>query len=791
MSLLLNSNAETVFFDKYGQFANRRSAMKQQVKIYKTIGLTIFNLTVFAFYAIAGSNIILPGSEDGKLTEEIWYDVPGETFDEHIIRNIFERHSDAKNSLIETLAKDVGDNYIRRVRGYITAPETGLYTFWASGDNAVSVWLSSSESKFDKENIIDSRYWGGPKQWDNHPSQKSSPLELEAGKKYYFEVLHKEDSRGSHFSVAWTTPSAKRKVIKSQYLSSYSGQSNDLDDDELLDAWEIENGLNAGVSGAESISEGKYGDSDLDGLTNYEEMLTGSSPVLADTDLDGVTDFEEYYFFHSNLNEQDVGAFNMVATFSGSEITDEFGLWEIEDEIIKQRGRRGSITYSINLSQSGLYALKFNIEAYAGGEYNYLHDFVISLNGNFLQRERIRIVPLGKTSLIVLTPWLESNTNYDVTLYVDNTYPQRKIAVNSLEIQAAGGEDSNGDNTPDWVERKIEARNGFAKEQVYSMTSPAYIEGKVAYPSLMNANGVNPVPLPNDKFYAYLPLNAERPETFVFEFENSALLDQVVVHWFKTNLLNSEDLTIKKGDSLLFTAYKTQETQGSESYSLSISGKQYNQDSSIAVPVKFDEAGDHELTFTHSDEAGTVTNGSIIVKVLELPNVEGPTCISGYPIEWNLENLPNEFSIEVDKSVISDQISERVIALETKSPESKLAAIRLKATGEAVGLININSANIRSSEKTGFYQIGTQDDGKEIWSMPVVLTGDLNEAYVQCNIFIGGVTYDDGTTKKDLTLSDFDEFGRAFLKFVKDPKAHSNCHRFKVIKDNTEIAYFH
>src|SRR6185369_10498087 len=41
---------------------------------------------------------------------------------------------------------------------------------------------------------------------EKDPAQKSKPIKLEAGKKYYVEAVYKEGSRGDHCSVGWQIP---------------------------------------------------------------------------------------------------------------------------------------------------------------------------------------------------------------------------------------------------------------------------------------------------------------------------------------------------------------------------------------------------------------------------------------------------------------------------------------------------------------------------------------------------------------------------------------------------------
>lgn len=99
-----------------------------------------------------------------------------------------------------------GDNYGRRIRGYIYPPITGNYTFWIASDNTSELWLSTTNLPQNKEKIAWVPGWTMQREWSKYPSQKSVTKYLIADQKYYIEALHKEIILGDNLSVGWQLP---------------------------------------------------------------------------------------------------------------------------------------------------------------------------------------------------------------------------------------------------------------------------------------------------------------------------------------------------------------------------------------------------------------------------------------------------------------------------------------------------------------------------------------------------------------------------------------------------------
>ena len=112
-----------------------------------------------------------------------------------------------------------GDRFSAEITGSITAPETGTYRFWVSGDDDADFRLQTTTNDLDAPHRIASvRGWTRPEQWGKYPSQRSNPVFLEAGETYSFEVRHREGGGSDHVAVGWSKPSdlAQNNIWKRQ-----------------------------------------------------------------------------------------------------------------------------------------------------------------------------------------------------------------------------------------------------------------------------------------------------------------------------------------------------------------------------------------------------------------------------------------------------------------------------------------------------------------------------------------------------------------------------------------------
>ena len=164
-----------------------------------------------------------PGS--GSISREVWTGVNGNS-----VANI---PVGAAPNLTDTLPSfeaptNWADNYGTRLRGYITAPVSGSYTFWIASDDNSELWLSSNDNPANKVSIASVPEWtDSPRQWNKFPSQKSAAIPFIAGQRYYVEALQKDGGGADNLAVGWAKPgqstSAPSEVIPGSALSPFSG----------------------------------------------------------------------------------------------------------------------------------------------------------------------------------------------------------------------------------------------------------------------------------------------------------------------------------------------------------------------------------------------------------------------------------------------------------------------------------------------------------------------------------------------------------------------------------------
>jgi ELWxxDGT repeat protein len=139
----------------------------------------------------------------GTITREIWTGIPGTSVSSIPVNS---PPNATVNLTSFATSNYYGNDYGSRIRGYVCAPVSGVYTFLISSDDNSELWLSDNDDPATKRLIAYVNGATAVNQWNKYSTQISGGKNLVQGQRYYIEVLHKEGGGADHVEVGWDLP---------------------------------------------------------------------------------------------------------------------------------------------------------------------------------------------------------------------------------------------------------------------------------------------------------------------------------------------------------------------------------------------------------------------------------------------------------------------------------------------------------------------------------------------------------------------------------------------------------
>ncbi|MBT62876.1 MAG: hypothetical protein CML13_06655 [Puniceicoccaceae bacterium] len=575
-----------------------------------------------------------------------------------------------------------------------------------------------------------------------------------------------------------------------------SGNSIDTDGDGLSDY------LEAGGDASEVL----LSDSDGDGLSDSLEAELGTNSRSSDSDGDGLDDaFEHTYELDPNVN--DSLSLSLVQQILPRNYSSALGQWFSyypDSDKIRTVSERGRLTYDFSVPESGMYVIRIT-----GHQTN----TSVSLNTfDFKEIKELELYVDGKTvgsgSLninygndqqeLFMTPYLEAgghDLRIDFSDILD-AYP--KCHIENIEILSVSDGDSNGNDIPDWCDAYLSKINAPTSYSLSTNKSPCFIEGTARYPSEMLINeelgAVESYTAGTHQWYSYVPLHAddvvfpyiaaiEDWQTVSVDFQQGYDAEFIGVEWRAHNLyLDDAVVYVQPGDCVKFTAFEVPEDVPTMLY---VDGQGVEiVSSSQAVVYKFDDVGEHVVTATIP---GKPTKEVSIIVVSYQVGQDAIAIRNNKSRSVDLNRLPDNVTVEATgdlmSSVANTSSSTRYTLKQSHAGLENLL-VRLPGTGEIIENIPVITFETSYSGESSMRILST-DDGIQTLQGKVFVRNlpDWVEAHLE--IFISGVQFADGTTKRILTSDDFSELGVYEYKIFRPAQiSASACHRTYVYDTN-------
>ena len=558
--------------------------------------------------------------------------------------------------------------------------------------------------------------------------------------------------------------------------------NSDTDGDGLPDKWELDNGTNPLVNDA-------VADPDGDNLTNMQEYQQGTNPKSADTDGDGIADGVEIQALTDPLTKDFDGPVTDVDVALGRDAVGMLGGWFPVEQELFAGDVRGWVEYSLTAPSDNVYCLAVEGSQHLNNSTSQFDfDLKVYCDGEYIGRANLRASHQVSGRISVVTPWLKEGAHRIRVLW-ENGNNATSLQIKRLRLQRFWAPDLDGDGVMDWAKTRLIQQCSVETSSVDSVVSPLCIEGKGGWISMMAVSGVSQACHgAGARWYADVPL-AETGETaIVVGFQNGGLMVSNRVTWVPVNIFTSGDIVIRKGDTLRFKAAPEGVTNGV--VSIIISG-------STNAPLAIDQylahafASTGEFTVAGSYSGESETNRSIRVHVLQGEFPVERVCMPGRQRELNCPSLSAGTIIQSDPSLVVTNGGSlvgggRKLLMTGNVDDPMYMVSRLSEAGPILSSVKVDG--LQGYNGGVWTIIHRYDDGDELVEARVILSFIPSDIVVKMDVFVAGVTFDDGTIHREVQASDFNSLGEYRYHLIRPAGCRTSaCHRVKVYQGTTYL----
>ena len=580
-----------------------------------------------------------------------------------------------------------------------------------------------------------------------------------------------------------------------EYRAGTDPLSPDTDGDGLPDAWETAHGTCPFVGDA-------FGDLDGDGLSNLDEFRHGTDPANPDTDGDGCGDAQEVRNVHSNPLRPDIiwRANPVGEPFPATNLLRSTGTWRQDsDGTVFAVERSGSLTWRLTVPAEGADALSARISQNEVLSKNTDFDLSLFVDGLFVCRQVVSAPYGSPTEACFFLPEIPSGT-HEFRLVWHNWEVNTYLAVHGLRFVRFDGPDADGNGIADWLDHRATAVTGLDDLPYESLVSPLCVEGHdlwrdvlevgVAYPATNAAFSV--VRTVGDGFYADVPLVEEGLAHI--SLVDRALTNVFPVAWRPLDVYAGEyatnALVVRTGDAVRLAG-----REGDEPTTVTVSHANErgewlgvtNWVQRTATAYRFDEPGAFLVEVEAAAWPFGTTNAFARIDVVEsrFP-LRNPAVMIDEPLVLPCPNLSPRTLIEHDVDLSVNAATNRAggvdLELLTAADRDLGLVSRLSEDGPISDAVQVSP--VWADNGTYYHVVRTYPDGSQLVVVSLLLGAIVPNLSLKLEIFVSGVTFEDGTRVRRLTAADFDENGHCTIRFIRARGVTTSvCHRTYIYQD--------
>lgn len=564
----------------------------------------------------------------------------------------------------------------------------------------------------------------------------------------------------------------------------------DTDGDGLPDGWEVAHGLDP-----------QFNDANLDydnaGLSNLQKYLYGLDPFVVDSNGDGLPDSFEEEYLGTGPGLVCTNQVSVVATVSGAQATNYLGRWQVEGNDIYALDRRAGLDFVLPVASADKYVLNLVGTQNQFNPRENRFKLLLSLDGQRLGNYFLNAGYGTNGTVELVLPYLQAGS-HTLRVFWDGVASYSSLRIKQVRLLSVSGTTS-ANGLKDWVQRMVGDQSGLDNTNVTitSYTSPLCLEGRDPYPAMMQmslnqTNALVPTATSDGHWYVNVPLLAETQAVVQVGFQNGALAQSRNLQWLPVNLLAPTNLTIRLGESLLFTAVPTNGANGN--LQVTIGTNCFTSTTARPVRYRFTTPGQYTITGTCTLQSGTSQSGSITVNVVQqnLPTVE-PAAWTEMQRALVLASLAPEAVLQADSRLTcflaATNANGRVrLALDADANEPRSLLARLGAGGPVLDSTQVQGFDVWSGNQAYTRVLEVYPDGSQRVEMLVIASPVQTNVTFTIECIAGGVMFEDGTTLKTLSAADFDALGQCPVRFFRPASAVTSvCNSIKAYQGKYQI----